>query len=48
VIEAYITAYGYSDGTVTVKPQFRNINFSGSQATNPGSESNCPQTRTKK
>jgi hypothetical protein len=48
VIEANITAYGYSDGNVLVKPQFRNINLSGSQATNPGSESNCPPTSPKK
>jgi hypothetical protein len=48
VIEAAITAYGYSDGGAEIRPKFRNISLSGSQATNPGSESNCPPTRTKK
>jgi hypothetical protein len=45
VVEADIT---YNNGDVEIKPQFRNISLGGSQATNPGSESNCPPTRTKK
>jgi hypothetical protein len=48
VLEAFIAAYGYSNGGAEVKPQFRNISLVSSQVTNPGSECNCPQTRTKK
>ncbi|MFH7029485.1 MAG: hypothetical protein ACHBN1_29890 [Heteroscytonema crispum UTEX LB 1556] len=48
VLEAYIAAYGYSDGTAALKPEFRDVNFSGSQASNPRDNCTCPQTSSKK
>lgn len=49
VLEADIAAYGYSN--VGLKAQFRNVNISGSQASNPANPQNCtcpPQTNSKK
>jgi hypothetical protein len=49
VIEAVISAYGYEN--VKVNAQFRDVNLSGSQASNPsipGNNCTCPPTNPKK